>query len=190
MIPTMNRKKHFMSIVMVLFATFCFAQSDAQKIKFELYLVDSCENTISKVKFYTLTKNGKNFSTENEDGVVFLKEKGTYERSTIYNEELKKYTFNTFENVVDTMAIETIRECYSGGTNITFWGYCCCGEKCEGEQTSYYANGNIHIKGNFKKGIPIGKVKIYYENGSIKQVRKYNKKGERVRTRNYKQTNK
>ena len=90
MTPTMNRKKHFMSIVMVLFATFCFAQSDAQKIKFELYLVDSCENTISKVKSYTLTKNGKNFSTENEDGIVFLKEKGTYERSTIYNEELKK----------------------------------------------------------------------------------------------------
>ena len=185
----MNRTKYYMWIVVMCFATICFGQSKMQQIKFELYLVDSCQNTVSKEMFYTLSKNGKHFYSTDEDGILFLKEKGIYELSTLHDENLKKYTFNTFENFVDTLAIETIRECYSGGTNITFWGYCCCGEKCEEEQTSYYANGNIHIKGNFKKGIPIGKVKTYYENGNIMQVRQYNKKGEQVRTRNYKQKN-
>jgi len=174
------------SLVLLLIATsfFCNAQNKAAQIKYELYVLDSCKNKVSKLKFYVLIKNEKTFPS-NEDGIVFLKEKGVYGLSTLYNEKVTKITFNTFENVVDTLAVETIQECYSGGTNIDFWGYCCCDEKCEGEQTSYYANGNIHIQGKFKEGIPIGKVKKYYLDGSLQQVDYYTKKGKFRKRKKY-----
>jgi hypothetical protein len=60
-----------------------------------------------------------------------------------------------------------------------------CEKVCDGNIEDYYHNGNIRIKGNFKQGVPQGKVFYYNTNGTLSKVEKYNKKGKLKKTIKY-----
>lgn len=163
--------------------------SIAQEIRFELFIRDNCNDTITKVPFYNLHRNGIDFNPTNNNGIVVLKEKGTYELSTIYSDEIKKYNLDRFGVIKDTINMPTIERCLEPTSTPSFIGYCCCNEKCEGINIDYYSNGNKRLEGFFQNGKPIGKLKLYYSNGSLKQVDKYNKKGKLIRSKKYKLKN-
>lgn len=156
-----------------------------QEIKFELYISDSCKDTIGRVPFYNLRKNGIDYYPQDNNGIVYLKEIGQYELSTIYSKVLKTYDLKSFDNVKDTINMPSINECLEPTTHPNFIGYCCCEDKCEGKQIDYYSNGNKRIEGYFKNGKALGKLKYYYLDGTLKQVDKYNKKGILIRRKKY-----
>ncbi len=157
-----------------------------QEIKFELYLSDSCQDTIGKIPFYNLRKDGIDYYPKDNDGIIFLKDKGQYQLSTVYSEDVKIYDIKSYQNIVDTLKVPVINLCLEPATSYpNFVGYCCCDEKCEGEQVEYYSNGNKRIEGYFEQGKPIGKLKIYYSDGSLKQIDKYSKKGTLLKRKEY-----
>lgn len=168
----------FMSIVSI-----------AQEIRFELFIRDNCNDTVQKVPFFSLQKNDGNFYPKNNDGIVILKEKGVYELSTIFFDEVRRYTIEDFGIIKDTINMPKIKQCFEPTSNPSFVGYCCCCKKCEGKKIDYYANGNKRLEGCFKKGKPIGKLKMYYSDGSLRQVDKYNKKGRLIRSKKHKLEN-
>ncbi len=167
------------SILIFLFVCLIgFNPSDAQTIKFELYLFDQCTDTVGRVGFFTLMKGDSTYYPKNNSGIVYLPETGNYRLSTIYSDDLIDYHFTSLDSVVDTVNSAKVQLCLEPPTSHPdFIGYCCCEAKCEGEQVEYYSNGNKRIEGCFKEGIPQGKLKIYYPSGELKQVDKYNKKG-------------
>lgn len=176
-------KKKYIVCFLTLFIS---VVSIAQEIRFELFIRDDCNDTIQKVPFFNLRKSGTDFYPKNNYGVVVLKEKGVYELSTIYSDEVKKYSFENFGIVKDTINMPKIKQCLEPTSNPSFVGYCCCNTDCEGEKTDYYANGNKRLEGYFEKGKPIGKLKMYYPDGTLKQVDKYDKKGKLIRSKKYK----
>lgn len=155
-----------------------FNQCYAQTIKFELYLFDQCADSVGRIGFFTLTKGDSTYYPKNNSGIVYLPEIGTYRLSSIYSDDYMDYHFTGFKSVVDTINSARIQLCLKPATtHPDYIGYCCCSEKCEGEQAEYYSNGNKRIEGCFKEGIPQGDLKIYFPSGDLKQVDKYNKKG-------------
>jgi len=58
------------------------------------------------------------------------------------------------------------------GTHIKTQFYC-NNKLCNGRATSYYQNGKIRLDGRFRKGIPIGIIRDYYEDGGIEDERHY-----------------
>ncbi|QLE02029.1 hypothetical protein HX109_10860 [Galbibacter sp. BG1] len=176
------KKKH----ILCFLALFISIISIAQEIRFELFIRDNCNNTVQKVPSFNLRKNGIDFYPKNNDGVVILKEKGVYELSTIYSDEVNKCSIENFGVIKDTINMPIIKQCLEPTSNPRFVGYCCCNNECEGEKVDYYANGNKRLEGYFEKGKPIGKLKMYYSDGSLKQVDKYDKKGKLIRSKKYK----
>ena len=166
---------------------FIYCPVFGQQIKFEVYMKDACTDSTSKLMFFNLKKDGRDYYPENNDGIVFLKEKGKYELTTIYSEDIKVYELNGINNIIDTIWAPTIRQCIEPTSNPNFVGYCCCDILCNGKQIDYYSNGNKRLEGIFENGRSIKKLKFYYTNGSLKQTEKYNKKGVMVRRKNYKQ---
>ena len=161
-----------------IFALFTSVVSIAQEIRFEPYVRDKCRDTIEKIDFFVLQKDGIKYYPKNNEGFVVLKEKGEYELSALYFEKKMRYNFNHYGTIRDTLNESTINECYNLYTRPVFYGYCCCDERCDGKKVDYYANGMKRIEGFFVKGVPIGEVKKYYRNGRLKELEKYNKKGE------------
>lgn len=53
-------------------------------------------------------------------------------------------------------------------SNPPFSEYLCCEKPCDGLITDYYPNGQIRIKGTFKKGQPKDTITEYYLNGNLK----------------------
>ncbi len=179
----MNYNKKY---ILCFFTLFISIVAIAQEISFELFIKDNCNDTIRKVPFFNLRKNGIDFYPKNNDGVVILKEKGNYELSTIYSDDIKKYNFKNFAVVGDTINMPLIKQCLEPTSNPSFVGYCCCNAECEGEKVDYYANGNKRLEGYFEKGKPIGKLKMYYPDGTLKQLDRYNKKGKLIQSKKYK----
>ncbi|WP_447636757.1 hypothetical protein [Flavobacterium microcysteis] len=174
--------KNLLCCLSLLITTISFAQ----EIKFELFIKDNCNDSIKKVMYFNLRKDNTDFYPKNNEGVVILKDKGQYELSTIYSEDTKKYYFNDYTTVTDTITLPAIRSCLEPTSYPNFIGYGCCNTECNGNKTDYYANGNKLIEGYFEKGKPIGKLKKYYPNGTLKQIEKYNKKGKLVSSKKFK----
>ena len=159
-----------------ILAMFTSVVSIAQEIRFEPYVRDKCKDTIKKIDFFVLQKDGIEYYPKNNEGFVVLKEKGVYVLSALYFEKKMLYNFEHYGTVIDTLNESTIYECYI--RRPFYLGYCCCDEVCDGKKVDYYANGMKRIEGFFIKGKPIGEVKKYYRNGKLKELEKYNKKGE------------
>lgn len=156
-----------------------------QEIKFEVYIKDACADSINKLMFFNLKKDNIDYFPENNDGMVFLKEKGKYELTTIYSEDSVMYELNDYNNISDTILMPTIRQFIEPTSSPDFAGYYCCGSECNGKQIDYYSNGNKRLEGTFENGKPIGKLKFYYSDGSLKRIDKYNKKGVMVNRKEY-----
>lgn len=183
-------KKVFLIFYIILANQFCFGQN---RIEFSLYGKYSChQDKTRKISFFALKRNNIEYIISDNSKVLKLDSIGTYKLSYVMDDidtlQLgKSYTFDKFILYQDTLNLIKIRECMEATTNPRFSGYCCCDEICEGEQIDYYINGNKRIEGFFKEGYAIGKLKIYYPNGSFKAIKKYNKRGILKNTKKYKE---
>lgn len=177
---------HTKKYLFFFFALIVSAISFAQEIKFELYIKDNCNGSIEKLMYFNLRKDNVDFYPIKSDGIVILKDKGQYELSTIYSEDIKKYDIKNYGIVTDTISLPTIKLCLESTSHPNFIGYCCCNIECEGDKIDYYSNGNKLTEGYFEKGKPIGKLKRFYPDGTLKQVEKYSKKGKLLSIKKYK----
>lgn len=171
--------------LVLLFSVFSMFPFHAfsQDIQVMLYGYSTCTKEVRQMHSFGLIKDGITYSVSDSTGILTLKEGGKYvlryvfddidttQLGRVYDLQLGKEVFR------DTLSLTSIRACLEPTSHPNFIGYCCCGEKCEGEQVEYYSNGNKHIEGSFKEGIPQGELKIYYYSGQLKQVDKYNKRG-------------
>lgn len=153
-----------------------------QDISFNLYGYDPCTHKYAKIDFFGLEKNESVFSVEDTSKTIFLKDTGVYILSYaiafIDTTQIgKEYLINSLGNYSDTLQLISIDICYKTSSYVDFFGFCCCGEKCNGFQVDYFANGKKRIEGYFKEGLPIGSLKFYYPSGELKQIDKYNKDG-------------
>lgn len=175
--------KNFKNYINLSFLLFFITINFAQGIKYELYLNNTCKDSVYKIESFVLVKNGIDYLSV--DNVVTLKDKGDYLLSSVYLNEERIITINKFGIITDTINLSSINKCYEPTSRPNFSGFCCCDGDCDGINVDYYENGNIRVKGNFKKGKAVGKVKYYYENGNIRMIEKYNKKGVLLRRKEY-----
>ncbi len=158
---------------MVFFSTI---SGFSQEIKYRLIFKDSCSGKIVFSHLYHLEKNGKSYSTfESDNDTIMLPEKGVYtlfasEIGEVHQVELNKET-NT-----DTLFIPKIRE-YLVTHNKPNYIFRKCDKKINGFQTGYYSDGSIRLMGEFRKGLVIGELKRFYQDGKIKEVSIYDKRG-------------
>jgi hypothetical protein len=169
------------------FAILIVSFSGFGQIQFKLYGYDSCAKAVKPINFFGLKKNGVVFKSNDTTGIIVLRDTGTYVLSNVleYIDESqfgKKYLLNSKGDFSDTLRLITIHWCFEPTSRPNFVGYCCCGEKCEGAQTEYYANGNKRVEAFFKDGIPIGKLKFFDPKGKLILVKKY-KRGKLIKTR-------
>ncbi len=161
------------TILTILFSTI---SAFSQEIKYNLIFKDTCSGKIVVSDLYHLEKNGKSYSTfDSDNGTITLPEKGVYklfasEIGEVHQVEIDK------EINSDTLFIPKIREYLVTHTkpNYIFRN---CDIKCNGFETGYYSNGSIRIIAEFKKGLVIGELKRFYQDGKIKEVSIYDKRG-------------
>ena len=180
----MNYKYYTKLIVLTIFLSATIS-STAQEIRYELFVNNKCKDSIFKLNFFTLSKNGINYHCDNEDGILVLKEKGKYLISTIYFDEERNIEFKDYGFISDTINLKSVEKCYEPTSSPRFSGFCCCDSLCDGAKIDYYKNGNIRVQGTFKNGKAIGKVYYYHQNGKIRLIEKYNKKGSFLRRREF-----
>ncbi|AXY74127.1 hypothetical protein D3H65_09145 [Paraflavitalea soli] len=163
--------KSILPIFILLFVQNC---SYSQSVSFSLYGYNGCSAKTERIGLYFLKKDSTINTPVDSTGICLLQDTGVYKLSTLFFDEQKTYSFHTFSSYTDTIRIFSIQEC---SKLHSFSGYCCCGKKCEGYQVDYYSNGQKRIEGTFEEGVPIGSLKLYNTDGSLKSIRKYSKKG-------------
>ncbi|WBL23848.1 hypothetical protein [Zunongwangia sp. HRR-M8] len=148
----------------------------SQEIEYELIFKDSCSEKIILSDLYHLEKNGKSYSTfESDEGTIKLPEKGVYKLFASEIAEVHLVELNQEINS-DTLYIPKIREYLITHTQPNYI-FRKCNKKCEGIETGYYSNGSIRLVAEFKNGLVVGELKRFYQNGKIKEISIYNKRG-------------
>lgn len=173
-------------VSMLVSLTICV--SGFGQIKVELYGYSPCSKEIKQINFFGLRKAGVSFESRDTTGILLLKETGVYTLAYVLenidtSQIGKEYHFESIGTFSDTLRLLSIEPCLEPTSHPNFIGYCCCSQKCEGTQVDYYENGNKRIEGNFKKGIPIGKLRFYAPDGKLSMTKKYNKRGKLVNIR-------
>ncbi len=148
-------------------------------------MFDSCTNTNEHELLYSLERGGTLYSISDSLGTIELPTVGTYRLQSSLNYINQDIIIEQGVNI-DTLSTVIIQECLEPISHPNFIGYCCCSEKCDGFQQDYYNNGTVRIEGTFKAGIPTDEVKYYYDDGTLKMVKFYNRKGVLKRTEEYK----
>lgn len=151
-------------------------QSSAQSITYNLILFDSCTSEYSNALLYYLEKGELSYSVSDTIGTIKLDSIGHHTLKSDLRNSNKEIFIDRGANF-DTLATWTIRECLEPISHPNFIGYCCCDEKCNGYQQDFYQNGALRIEGQFKNGLGRGEIKFYNLDGSIRLVRKYDRKG-------------
>ncbi|WP_248723080.1 toxin-antitoxin system YwqK family antitoxin [Seonamhaeicola sp. ML3] len=177
------------TILLLLFSTY---SGFSQKIKFNLFLKDSCSNEIERSVNYHLEKDGIQYNISDFDGTVILLTKGEYQLVASEIGEVRKIVIDKLINS-DTLNKPKIQE-YIKKSNFSFkkgtsreqlkklgilpnYKFMNCEKVCDGIEIDYYSNGKIRLKAEFKSGIVIGELKRYYQNGKIKEVSVYDNDG-------------
>ena len=175
--------------IVVLFALVGWLQaplSHAQSITFTLYLHDVCADTVGEHFSYSLHKGDSSYSPTYPNGTVYLSELGAYRLSTVWLEGYREYYFSEYTTIIDTVKLASIYLCFEGGMHPPTWsGYCCCGERCEGNLVEYYSDGTKRMEGNFRNGEALGQVRSYYPNGQLYQRATYFPRGNLLRRITY-----
>lgn len=171
-----------MKVILILLLLTLTLKGTCQDTSFRLYGYNPCAKEVQRINFFGLEKDGITYSIEDTTGVLLLRDIGeytlTYVIDNIDTSQLGKvYDISRAGVFTDTLQMISIYECVEPVSHPDFVGYCCCEEKCEGYEVDYYTNGNKRIEGYFQEGVPINDVKIYYPNGTLKQLNKFNKTG-------------
>jgi len=157
----------------------------SQEIEYQLYLKNSCNDSIEKSVFYSLKKENKEYNIENLDNpFVKVPNAGFYELISEETNEIYKVEI-TIENSKDTLLFPSI---YGKVKPLSFKKnniksgirklnreesrivYGRCNSLLNGEEKEYFTNGNLRFEGNFINGYAVGEIKEYYQNGNIKII--------------------
>jgi hypothetical protein len=176
-------------IIYWLLLQIIFLTSQGQGSQFRCYLKSTCNSDITELKEYTLHKQGFFFSSLNSGSTATLPDTGYYvlKSSMIATEgdSLVIYigagiNIDTVKkrDLIDVVFIDSkpLKSMSQGG------GWLCCDKPCEGYKVDYYNNGQKLIEGKFKKGKPIRDLKFYNENGKLKYIEYYNKRGKKIKS--------
>ena len=172
-----------MKIVSFIILAFINISVFGQSVEFKLYLSSDCNDSIIQADYYEMQNINDSTEQYKSDsiGMCILPDTGYYKILIVgsFAEHDRYIHINNRVNQSYTIKAFSINECYNPTTRPDFYGYCCCGEKCEGLKVDYYSNGKKRIEGKFKDGKPIGELKFYYPSGNLKRVENYNEKGEK-----------
>ena len=165
----------------------------SQEIDYQLYLKNSCNDSIITSNFYTLEKDNIEYNISNFDNPkIRVPEKGKYklfsgETDEIYFIEITlKHTSDTL--MIPSIEMNIIPNPTSYKNDISEYDlkrikldcrpiFKNCGLLINGEKTDYYTNENLRLSGNFNNGYAVGEIREYYQNGVIKEVTNYDKEG-------------
>lgn len=171
--------------ILVLISLLLVSNLIISQEKYSLYINDLCDGDDSHINCTLDGVDGKaDFDTIKKS---FFIVNGKYNLTVML--ERGKY-FSIYSQIInissksDTINFGKIHMC-SEFDNITNGGFCYCDELCNGYCIDYYPDGNKRIEGEFKKGIPIGKLIYYGKNGYIDYIQKYSRKGKLKKTINY-----
>ena len=182
----------------ILILIFSAISGFSQEIKYNLFLANSCSNSIDISFNYHLEKNGKEYHiTEFENGTIILPTKGEYE---LIATEIGEKHIIVIDKLInsDTLTKPRIDE-FIKMTNVSFTKdtskeqlkklgiipnnkFMNCEKVCNGIETDYYSNGTIRLKAKFDNGLVIGELKRYYQSGNIKEISAYDKDGMLIKT--------
>jgi hypothetical protein len=126
------------------------SSSHEKQYQVELYYKFECNGKIEKIDFFTLGRDGREYSSTNGSCIVL--QQGEY---SVYH-----YGIDNLENAIisvqtnfqtDTILVYKI---YLDRMNaIPPWPYYSfCGKPCNGEIIEKWSNGNVRISGNFDNG--------------------------------------
>ena len=173
----------------ILFTSFSLY---SQEIEYQLYLKNSCNDTIEKAVFYSLKFENKEYHIENLDNpIIKIPKSGIYqliseETNEIYEINIKKnrnsdtlvspkiyglvkpLSFKKTDNEggISKLNREESRTIYKR-----------CDSLLNGTQFENFSNGKIRFTGIFENGFAVGVIKEYYQNGNIKTKLTYDKNG-------------
>ncbi|WP_303917899.1 hypothetical protein [Draconibacterium sediminis] len=170
-----------------IFITILTLNLYSQDIKYQLIVKDTCNNT-NEVHYsywiYQDTTELQEFTQPQVDwinGYSILKDTGTYYLSQGYywgipdRNPFHKVQIPEFRIYIDTIILEPLQEVFHYNYNPAWTEYLCCGEPCNGLESSFYENGNLKMKGEFINGQPIGDLTKYYYSGELREKNTFHK---------------
>ena len=172
-----------MKIISYIILTLLNFSAFGQSVEFKLYLSSECKDSIIQADFYEMhIINDSTIQYQSDpNGMCILPDTGYYKISIVgsFAEHDRYIHIKNRGNQSHSIRAFSINECYNPTTRPDFFGYCCCGEKCDGLKFDYYSNGKKRIEGIFAEGRPIGELKFYYPSGNLMRIENYNEKGEK-----------
>ncbi|MGM5471433.1 hypothetical protein ACS386_14250 [Flavobacteriaceae bacterium LMO-SS05] len=165
----------------------------SQEIEYQLYLKNTCNDSIEKSNFYTLERENKIYEiTDFDNPIIKVPEKGMYKLISEETHEIYSIQINQY-NCRDTLTLPTIYEyikpfppSYKKDISESELKklrkesrsiFMKCNLPLNGEQIDYFTNGNLRFSGNIKNGFAFGEIKEYYQNGIIKTISIYDNDG-------------
>ncbi len=173
-----------MRYIATLILTLFIIRANAQASTYNLVLFDSCNGSYEYALLYSLEKQGTTFTIQDTLGTIQLEDAGNYKLRHDLEFIHIEVTIEPGMNV-DTLSRSKIHECLEPLSHPNFMGYCCCSTKCTGFHRDYFNNGNVRVEGTFEDGKPVGQVKYFNPDGTLKIVKHYNKKGILTRTEEF-----
>ncbi len=163
--------RNLLTVIFFLnFSTGAFCQVS---VKFKFY--DSCQDTVLSLEFeaWKIGNPDPDTSLSSNNSTILVDSLGTYIIYTGLERQgllaLFDFTINIeSSNIIDTLNIPTICFAVTGALHDSFWTYLNCEESCNGNEISYYSNGNKQLEGSFTKGKP-DILTSYREDGTIEQ---------------------
>ncbi|MFD1015485.1 hypothetical protein [Winogradskyella rapida] len=165
----------------------------SQEIEYQLYVKNSCNDSIEKAVFYSLKKGEQTYEILNLDNpVIRVPTSGIYQLISEETNEKLKIEISTNKSK-DTLLLPSIyklegilppsykkdiseselKKLRKESRSV----FRKCDSNLNGEQKEYFTNGIIRFYGNFENGYAIGEIKEYYQNGNIKKLLIYDNDG-------------
>ena len=168
--------------LIITILSFLTAISLYGQIDIEIFFYDDCSRSVKQAE-YILFNVETNELYESSYFKVKIPSVGVYLLSTGIENENKDFigSFSKILNIKstnelkDTLKIPKVKFTTENVLHSSYWDYFNCEKLCEGEETDFYENGNIRLKGQFKNGKPI-EITEYRENG-IKETTYWFKEG-------------
>lgn len=181
--------------VIIFITLLSFLTTNSQELEYQLYLIDSCNQSIEKAEFYFLKKEGKeykimNFGTKIKvpaEGEYFLVSNETEESLIIKisknhkNDTLVLPLFSKRVKIPGSFTTQMTKSDYKKMIleQRSVWEK--CGKPLNGLKKDYFSNGSIRTEGTFNDGYPMGILKNYYQNGNLESLFIYDKEGILIR---------
>ena len=172
--------KTLFTTVLILGINLVFSQT---KVKFAI--VDSCsEKLVEEYDISMLSLDEEmNEYWISKDSIVNIKN-GIYLITVNIGEGdyFKTHSFTKEFELDSTYIVKRelpniMRKYTSGIHHQTDLGFYKCDKVCNGKLQDFYGNGNIRMEGEFRNGLPIKQIKKYNDKGELVEIEIYNRNG-------------